>query len=852
MIDRIFKHPWIIIVVVTGITVFFMFQLPRLKIDNNYFNFIPKNQPSLVATKKLQKQFGNQEIMDIAVQAKEGSIISKKGILLVKKLTDKISAINNVANVISLTNSDFITGTPEGMEVGPLIGENFTGDTRQLYKIHERLLSWELYKRNFISDDFSATQVIVKLKNGITQDEEKVIYHSIKKVLNNYGNEEFNFYIAGMPSIIVLVSQNVNRDIRTLIPFVLIVVLLILFLSFKKAGGIILPTLTVVISTIWTLGIMAIFNVELSIIGTIIPVLLVAVGSAYGIHIVSYYYDEMRKTEGIITAAGHREIVKGTVKQIGMPVLLAAVTTIAGFGSLAASRVIPMKNFGIFTAIGVGAAFLVAITFIPALLLVRHSIHKPNHKNSAKMTFFEKLLSAVHGFIQIRPDWFIMGFFIVVGFSIYGSMHLVKDNVMIDYFKKNTEIVRADTFLRKNFSGTNSFSIVVKGKKPGDLTNPEVLKFMDNLSLHLKKKFPQIGKIISFTDFIKLMNKSMHVPALKDNIDSDTSVKPASRNAMSPQDFAALLNRAYAHAGSINITTPELIALINKELNYKGAAYYEIPYSTAKYSMTDKEQLKNLISQYLLLFSGNLSDWTDDALEPSMARMQVLLLSKGTANITDITGEIKRFAKSGLPKGYSLETAGFAIVQNDLTNLIVNGAIRSFLISLIAVFIILTFYYKSLVAGLFSIIPIGLTILINFGVMGFFGIRMDIATAMVGSIAVGIGIDYTIHFLSAYKYERSKTDNLAVVSHNTLLTTGKAIIFNAASVGAGFAVLIFSSLVPLMYLGILITLTMVVSSLASLTIIPFLLKLFKPGFIRTSFVRNSKIIKHTKRGENNE
>ncbi|NOY07511.1 MAG: RND family transporter [Spirochaetes bacterium] len=851
MIDRIFKHPWIIIAAITGITVFFIFQLPHLKIDNNYFNFIPKNQPSLVATKKLQKQFGNQEIMDIAVQAREGSIISKKGILLVKSLTEKISTINNVADVISLTNSDFITGTPEGMEAGPLIGEDFTGDTRQLYKIHERLLSWELYRRNLISNDFSATQVVVKLKNGITQDEEKAVYYSIKNVLNNYSHEEFNFFIAGMPSIIVLVSQNVNRDIRTLIPFVLIVVLFILFLSFKKAGGIILPTLTVVISTIWTLGIMAIFDVELSIIGTIIPVLLVAVGSAYGIHIISYYYDEIRKTEGIITPAYHREIVKGTVKQIGMPVLLAAVTTIAGFGSLAASRVIPMKNFGIFTAIGVGAAFLVAITFIPALLLVRHSIHKSKPQKAAKVTFFEKLLSSVHGFIQIRPDWFIMVFLIVVGFSIYGSMHLVKDNVMIDYFKKNSEIVKADTFLRKNFSGTSSFSIIINGKKPGDLTNPEVLKFMDNLSAHLKKKFPQIGKIISFTDFIKLMNKSMHVPASTDNMNSDTSVISA-HNTMSPQDFAALLNRAYAHAESINISTPELIELINKELNYKGAAYYEIPHNLAKYSMTDREQLKNLISQYLLLFSGNLSDWTDDALEPSMARMQVLLLSKGTSNITDITEEIRRFAKSGLPKGYSLETAGFAIVQNDLTNLIVNGAIRSFLISLIAVFIILSLYYKSLVAGLFSIIPIGLTILINFGVMGFFGIRMDIATAMVGSIAVGIGIDYTIHFLSAYKYERSKTDNLTVVSHNTLLTTGKAIIFNAASVGAGFAVLIFSSLVPLMYLGILIALTMVVSSLASLTIIPFLLKLFKPKFIRGSKVPDSKIIKQTMRGENNE
>ena len=212
--------------------------------------------------------------------------------------------------------------------------------------------------------------------------------------------------------------------------------------------------------------------------------------------------------------------------------------------------------------------------------------------------------------------------------------------------------------------------------------------------------------------------------------------------------------------------------------------------------------------------------------------MQVLLLSKGTRIIPQMTKTIYNFAKTNLPPGYTIQMAGFAIVQNDLTNLIVNGAIRSFLISLLIVFIILSIYYRSLIAGLYSIIPIGLTILINFGVMGFFRIHMDIATAMVGSIAVGVGIDYTIHFLSTYKRERAKSNNLTTVSHNTLLTTGKAIIFNAASVGAGFAVLLFSTLVPLAYLGILIALTMAVSSLASLTIIPFMLRIFKPKFIR--------------------
>jgi hypothetical protein len=103
---------------------------------------------------------------------------------------------------------------------------------------------------------------------------------------------------------------------------------------------------------------------------------------------------------------------------------------------------------------------------------------------------------------------------------------------------------------------------------------------------------------------------------------------------------------------------------------------------------------------------------------------------------------------------------------------------------------------------------------------------------MVASIAIGIGIDYTIHFLSAYHRERRRTDNLEEVEKTVLRTTGKAIIFNAVSVAAGFAVLLLSNFYPLMYMGLLIAITMFTSSIAAMTVLPVLLDIFNPRFIR--------------------
>jgi hypothetical protein len=125
----------------------------------------------------------------------------------------------------------------------------------------------------------------------------------------------------------------------------------------------------------------------------------------------------------------------------------------------------------------------------------------------------------------------------------------------------------------------------------------------------------------------------------------------------------------------------------------------------------------------------------------------------------------------------------------------------------------------------------GFAILINFAVMGFFGIKLDISTAMVASVAIGIGIDYTIHFMSNYHYQRMQTDDIETVTVNTLRTTGRAITVNAFAVAAGFAVLLLSNFNPLMYLGMLIALTMFTSSLAAMTLLPVMLNIFKPKFI---------------------
>ena len=151
-------------------------------------------------------------------------------------------------------------------------------------------------------------------------------------------------------------------------------------------------------------------------------------------------------------------------------------------------------------------------------------------------------------------------------------------------------------------------------------------------------------------------------------------------------------------------------------------------------------------------------------------------------------------------------------------------------------FLIISISNRSLAAGCIGIVPLGITIMINFAVMGFLGIKFNIGTSMVASLSVGIGIDYTIHYMEAFKreYRRAREQGEAegVYLQRTFTTSGKAIIINAVSVGLGFAVLLFSRFIMLEHLGLLIALTMGTSAFVSLTVIPVLLTLLDPKFVR--------------------
>ncbi|MFW6181975.1 MAG: MMPL family transporter, partial [Spirochaetota bacterium] len=286
----LFRHPALIVALALAATLFLAAQLPGLRINNDIEVFIPPDHPSKLAYERMEEVFGSQSLVDVAVHARSGSILEPDRVLLIRELTSRIRELPHVEEVTSLTSADYIAGTGEGMEASSLTGDDFTGTPSQMYELREKLFSWpEMYRRLVISEDFTSSQIIVSLERGTGTEQRELFYHRLQQVLQEQEEGDLEYHVAGEPVSLVLLKKNMVDDLTYLVPVVCLVVLLVLFLSFRRMGAVLLPMITVLMSTVWAVGAMPLLGMYFSMISTVVPVLLIAVGSAYVIHLFTQY-----------------------------------------------------------------------------------------------------------------------------------------------------------------------------------------------------------------------------------------------------------------------------------------------------------------------------------------------------------------------------------------------------------------------------------------------------------------------------------------------------------------------------------------------------------------------------------
>ncbi len=927
---RFFKHPPVIIVLCVVITGVLGFFIKDLTIDNSIRQFLPQKDASYTRLSETEEQFGSMMVIGVSLEAKDGTILTPEYIDVIREITDKSLELSEVSDVDSLTHIDFVCESDGSISASQLIPDTYTGSTEDIEQIQNRLNEWDaMYNRVIMNDNMTGTQLQVTLASYDKEHEKELAEKLGKKKIRSEAEMQegvlddvtaivneatkghnLDVKIYGNPVVMQNSRKFMLADLTRLIPLVIVVVLLSLYFSFKTMDGTLLPLITVVMSTSWTMGLMSIFHVTFTLVSSVIPVALIAVGSAYGIHVLTHYYVALDMTEGELDKEKYRNAVFSGLKEVMRAVLLAGITTVIGFISLISSPIAPLHSFAVFTAIGVTISLILAITLIPAILLLK-DYKKVQERRNKKHNLSERLAKKwenvrrlrggktadeaqgdtlyqiYHFFCGSKPRLYL-SLIVMVGISIIGLKMLHIDTALVNYFPKDCDMRQDMDYIDRQFAGTNSLYLNVKGPDKGSLTNPEILKAVDDLQGYMESEFSDVGKIVSFTDFIKRINQVWHVPTTdsiepaegteltddfsamdnfddlsdfdsfddfsdfsefddfgtetattEDNTDFDystwtdpnTAYAQALEQNITVEDAITMLNKAYIAAGGKTAKVEDIVDELQKQVNYNGSAYYEIPYDTEKYPVASREELAGVVQGYLTLLSGSLDRFVDDDMNPQIMRITVQLRNHSTQTTGDIIAAAQKFAEKHFPAGYTLEATGTAEMEYTMTKMIVSSQLTSLFISLLCVFVIIAFSFKSGWAGLLGAVPLALAIILNYMVMGFAGINLDLVTSIIASVAVGVGIDYTIHFLSTYKEERTKSDDLEEVTRMTFRKSGHGIVTNAVAVGFGFLVLCFSKFVVLRYIGILVAIVMFTSSFLAMTVIPGFLNMYAPKFI---------------------
>ena len=693
-----------------------------------------------------------------------------------------------VVEVTSISNTDDIYGSEEGLTIEKIF-EVIPGTPGEMKSLRRRVLENDLFRNSFFSEDGRRTGIFVEL--AMDEDDSEILYSTyiaLERIFEeNPGIDKH--YIAGFPIVAATLRTVIDQDTQRFFPFVALLAVFFLWLTFRRPSGVAVPMLVVGFSILFTLAIMVVFEVPLNTITSALPVFLISIGVADGIHMFSEYREN--RIEGL----PREKAVCLMLDKLALPVTMTSITTAVGFLSLTVSDIVPIFTFGIFVAVGTLLAMVLSLIFIPALLMVLpekvsasqegsgtdENLSRGVHQVNFMDRLFQKSLDVMTAWVLRNARPVLLAALAISAISIYGLSQVKVESSLESYFQADAPLVIANRAMEK-MSGSRTINIVItKSGEEEPWKNPDNLKVVEEFQEFLANE-PRVKRTLSLVDLIKRIS--------------------------------------YA----FNENRKEFNRLPNGFEFLESEEIFEENGQTEKRTVKREISGRDLIAQYLVLYENSGGDVLSDVVDSEYLNLNlaVTISSNSTTEEEKLLQSIEDYAVRQFPQGFSMTSSGMVPINVATSNEVVTSQIRSLSGSILAVFLMLALIFRSVSRGLMGMIPLVFTVLFNFGVMGFFGVHLDIGTALVSSIVIGIGVDYSIHYLSSMFHELAVGTELHDAISNTVRRSGKAITSNAVTVGFGFLALSVSEFLPLVTLSWMIWLTLNISALATMILIPAL------------------------------
>jgi len=809
------KPLWALIFVVL-VVVGFSYHIPKFKLDASAESLVLENDNALEYYRKISKVYGSDDFLVITYSPFK-DLMSDEVLADIKTLSgellklDRINSIDNILNVPLLNSprveigklaTDIRTLETPGVDrelarkefrespiyknllmssdgKTTIIRVNFKRDQKYFDLLNKRNeLRSKIKTKDFTLNDevlFNKAQEGFRNYHASVIDKEDKVIQAVRYIMDRH-RDNAEMFLGGVPMITTDMIGFIEHDLKTFGLGVIIFIILMLSLFFKKLRWVVLPVGCCLITTAVVVGFLGLMDWRVTVISSNFISILLIITISLIIHLIVRYQDLNQSKPG----QDQKQLVRQTVGFMVLPCFYTSITTIVAFCSLLVSGIRPVIDFGWTMTIGISLAFVLNFTFFPAaLVLLRPEISRSGKDKTRIFTL------AVAAFIKRHQKIILLGSFLLAVVSIIGISKLEVENRFIDHFKSNTEIYKGMQVIDRKLGGTTPLNIVM---------NPDQ-KYFDYL------KEVEQNKEEDFDD------------PFADEGDS------AEMNFWFNSNMLDRVEQIHDYLESLpEVGKVQSISTLVKVFTQLDKGRKPDDYDLALIRKLMPENVKDsLVNPYL----------SEDANQIHINMR--LIESNPNLRRSDLIEKIRKHLVEELKFApETIQFTGMVVLYNNMLQSLYRSQILTIGVVVFAIMVMFMILFRSFSLALIGIIPNLLAAGTVLSLMGWLGIPLDMMTITIAAITVGIAVDNTIHYIHRFQKEFKVDQNYLETMDRCHGSIGKAMYYTSVTITLGFSILALSEFMPTIYFGLLTGAAMVIALLGALALLPLLIVLFRP------------------------
>ncbi len=828
----ILRNKFIILGIITLLTVFFGYQAATgLQLDNKYGVLLPNNAEAKVTYLDFKEKFG-EDGNSLVIGIQTDKLYTEENFLKWKEMGDSILKFEGVLSVFSEANLFLIENNQEKMrfEINKIFSDT-RFEEKGIDQIKEESRKIPFFNGMLYNPATNVSLMMVRIDEDFLSDKTKnKVVLEIEEYANQFAENFGEIHVSGLPHIRIVIGKRVLSEMFLFIGLSILVTSILIFIFFRSWRVVLICLSVVTVSVIWSMGMIATFDFKISILTALIPPLMIVIGIPNCVYLMTKFHQEYRSTNNKIRA------LTRVMHKVGMATFLTNLTTAFGFMTLIFTNSDKLMEFGLVSSINIMLIFVLSLTILPIIVSLTNA-PEPRHlahlDRNLAVNFLNSLVDLVSN--HRKAIYVVTAFIVAV--SLWGITRVNITGQLTGDLPEGHQILRDVHFFEDNMGGSIPFEVLINYKEKGRLFKTATLSRVEEVQNTINAD-SLFSKSMSFVDVIKVINMAYYgndeskyelfnkrdMGRLKQYIDNfDVNNMNSSiqmKELLDTTNTTLRIRMQLKDLGSYEVTqkVSDLEVVFDSILNPSRAGmevYYE------KIIAGRTECIDSLLNEYPEVYNevGKRIANGDNELQLAFDSDEEAL--KPFYKNTDFNSNLRAAIDN---QYYDVTFTGTSVVAAVGTQFLVSNLLSSIFLAVVAISVLMALLFRSWRMVIVSIIPNLIPMIVTGGIMGWVGIPLKPSTLLVFSIAFGITVDDTIHYLAKYKQElKSGKWTLQECIIHALRESGLGMFYTSLILCCGFGVFAFSQFGGTKALGMLVSLTLLVAMFTNLIVLPSLL-----------------------------